>query len=995
MKAARFLAVFACVVVLGGSKASAQGADAKTREILIQKLTQVYLNLAPSDASRNAITMRLADLHAEKARVESMNELQSGCTVCNAGKEDRLKALAYYREGMAKVSESALPKVMTQVGHLYELVGKESEAVATYEKILKEQKNPVALAEANLSLAEVYFKRRNYSKARDYFKAVLENPQSGSKGLAAYRIAWCDFNEGRNDAAIEGIKTVLNSPALLSRSASADVVQIDPQFHEEVSRDLATFLAKRPLSVKDGELVYSLSPESARISNATYLAAEAERVGQIPAAIALWRFVGERQAKPQSRLEGHIHLASLEMNQKLLTDAIRDFESALGLWSQIGKSCETAECKELHARLRKFVLDWNRVGKKAPSPELLAAYKSYLKVFPAEGDMTIWAAKVASDNKDYAGALALYNEGAEQAQRADSRDKENADRLEAALLGGIESAELSKEPALLHRAYDAYIGLSRAKTKTLEVRYQKAHLLYDKGENEAAATALREIALAKDSGQLDIKKQAADLSLDALVLLKDDARLEAWSADYARAFPKEAKEFAGISSKSVLTQATQQATSGDMKALSASWETLTRFDLASASPEEKATFYKNKLILAEKLGKLREAREAVDQLLRLPNLAAADQQYALTRKAWLAELVLDFDTALAASEKITSAEFKGDKKWLKLAMFAELASKDAKPFYSQFLKESKDDEKNAAIAAQLVRDAKDPLKEIDRNRVALSKRPELLGALYLEIYGKTGSSDVVKRAMAAPGVAQTSAGKVFARSSLLEDVSKLRAKIEAHQIDGNNQRKMAAGLKARVAMLDESEKLAGRAVESGDWTSQLVALDLLAKQNDRFYQEILSLPVPQGLSSEEEQQYLTLLSQQAAPHQLRAQDVAKKTAEFWQNEKAMDQLAASYVEESGGRRSLIAKELKALADVAPAEKKTELLAVLEKPEPAKSAPKLVQIEGARQAVRENPMSRSSLESLLALEKQMGHSSMVAYLEGRLSTLGDENSQGVQ
>jgi hypothetical protein len=979
------------------SHVQAQSVDAKTRDVLIQKLTQVYVNLAPSDTSKVSVTLRLADLLAERARIDAMNELASGCVTCTAGREDRLKALSYYREVLAQTPETSIGKVLTQMGHLYELVGNEKEAVATYERILKDPKTPEVRAEAHLSLAEVYFKRRDHARARPHFAQVLEIPQAGSKGLAAYRMAWCDFNEGKLETAIDGLTRILRSKDLLSRSASGGVIQVDRQFHEEVSRDLATFLARKPMSLKEAELVFELSPESAQINNIVYLANEAERLGQVPAAISFWRFAQDRQAKPQARVEGHIRLAQLQMEQKLREAAVRDFEMALGLWPQLG-GCGEGDCREMKARLRKFVVDWNRIEKKTPSEELLAAYRSYLKVFPAEADMNIWAGQVAADVKNYAVSLELYLFGARLTKEELAKnpgDKEAIERLEAGLLGAIEAAELSKESKLLHAAYDSYLGMSRDRAKHLEVQYQKARLLYDAGDYAPAAEALRSVALVNEKGAFDVKKQAAELSLDALVLLKDDQRLEAWAAEYAGIFSKDAREFSTISRKSILTQAVAQAEGGEA-GMKQAWATLARFDVGAASPEEKASFYKNKLILAEKMKKFPEAREAVEALLRQPNLSADDTRYALSRKAWLAELVLDFDTALAATEKISGGELIGGQKWLKLAMYAELASKDPKPFYSQFLKDSKDDEKNAAIASQLVRESKEPLKEIEKNMNLLVKKPELLGDLYLETYGraligqspagKQAPAEIAKKAVGLPSVSKTAAGKVLARVLALEDYARIKARIEPHQLETQTQKRMAATLKARVAMLEEIEKIAAKAIESTDWTTQLVTLDLLASQNERFYQEVLALPVPEGLSGEDEQQYLMLLSQQAAPHQVRANDVSKKVVEFWANEKALAQLDDSMKIETGVRRALLLNEIKVLAEVAPEGRKAQLASLTALPEKSIETPALVVIEGARQAVRDNPLSRERIEKLLALEKQMGRAPMVAYLEGRLAAL---------
>jgi hypothetical protein len=56
----------------------AQNLDETAQEKLIEKLTQVNLNLPPTDTSRASITLRLADLHAERARRLSMKELNQG-----------------------------------------------------------------------------------------------------------------------------------------------------------------------------------------------------------------------------------------------------------------------------------------------------------------------------------------------------------------------------------------------------------------------------------------------------------------------------------------------------------------------------------------------------------------------------------------------------------------------------------------------------------------------------------------------------------------------------------------------------------------------------------------------------------------------------------------------------------------------------------------------------------------------------------------------------
>lgn len=1018
---------FATFLAFGHPSVGAADIDKQTRDLLIQKLTQVYSTLAPADSARTPLTLRLADLHAERARQAAMDELQNGCTVCNAGKDDRTKALRYYQEVIPKLSDTQVAKVLPQVGHLYQMTGQEKLAIETYEKVIRENKQPEAVAEANLSLAEVAFKKRDFPKAKAHYAKVLEVPQAGSRGLAAYRMAWCDFNSGNVEPAIAGLSKILTTPELSSRSASGGVVQVDRSFQEEVSRDLATFLARRTVTVADAKLIYDLSPDTVKLPNLAYLAGETERLGQAKNAIELWRFSQERQSKPRAKVEGHIRLAQLEMEQKNPKAAGQDFELAMNLWpTAIGANPSVDDqAKEMKARLRKLVLDWNRNEKKNSSDELSMAYKTYLKTFPMEADMTVWSAQVLRERREYNDSVQNYKIGADlysQALKtgAAADKKANAEGLENALLGAIETAELSKDSGLLLSAYDAYLSLSVDKKREIEVLYQKANISYTKADYATAAEQMRLISFmtqAKSPDALKVRMQAADLALDSLVMMKDDERIEKWAKDFAGLFPKEAADYAKVARKSVLTQAAalaagtaaadskpdaKSALAGKAPASVAAasggvsgspdyekaWTVLTRFDLATTTPEDRQMYMKNRLILAEKTGRFAEARDAADQLLKLPGVSAEDKQYSLSRKAWLSELILDFETALATTEQIRATkEVPEDQRLLKLAMYADLANKDTRPYLTKYLGVSKDEDKQMMIATQLVRESKEPVKELEKQKNVILKKPDVYARLALENVAKYEKPDLAKAALAQKGVATTDAGRLLTRVVVLEDVANQKAKFDAHKLDGSTQKKLAATLKGRIAMIEALDKTASKAVDSGDWTAQLLSLDTLAKESERFYSEILSLPMPTGLTPEDEQQYLALLSQQAAPYQVKAQDVKKKVDEFWSNKLAVQSLEKSLVSSTSSLRSMVVKEIKLLATVAPAGAKTELDALANRPEAnSEVRPNLAQIEKARQAVREQPLSRDRIESLLGLERQAGRVGMVSYLEGRLQTV---------
>src|SRR5262249_11166899 len=159
-----------------------------------------------------------------------------------------------YLEVMDHAPEATKGKVMVQVGHLYQMTGSEEKSIQFYQRVLQSEKDAGLLAEANLSLGEIYFKRHDLAKALPHYTEVLKNPAATSRGLAAYRSAWCAFNQGHISEAVEQIQHILKTPALLSRNGAAGS-QIDPQFHEEVALDFVTFLAKEKFNMS---LVQSL-----------------------------------------------------------------------------------------------------------------------------------------------------------------------------------------------------------------------------------------------------------------------------------------------------------------------------------------------------------------------------------------------------------------------------------------------------------------------------------------------------------------------------------------------------------------------------------------------------------------------------------------------------------------------------------------------------------------------------------------------------------------
>lgn len=949
-------------------------ADIEARNLLIAKLDKVQTSLAPNDSSKVSVTLRLADLLSERARQDAMDELEKGCQDCRAGDADRKKALRLYLEVVDRAPEASRGKVMIQIGHLYQMTGQDKNSIEFYNKVLGKEKAPQLQAEAHLALAELYYKKRDAALAKEHYQEVVENPVATSKGLAAYRIAWCDFNLGKNTEAVERMKKILSTPNLLNRSGVPGS-PIDPQFHEEVAFDFVTFLAKEKFSEANMKALFDLSPEKIRIRNVQLLATEQERLGKKIEALTAWKFIFPYLSKVDDRMTAQLSMAQMYYDLGQKKEALQSFESALEVLKDT-KQCASNQCEELRKRARQYVVNWHQQEKKSPTDDLAKAYALYTAAFPKDVDAHIYHSQVLELQKqDVLAWKAL------QPAIAILLENKEVDKTEAMLLKQLELAESSKDEAIHLQAMDLYLAKTTKKAKVFEVKYQKAKKNYDAANYAVAVEEFRGLAMDK-SGSVSLRKQAADLSLDGLVLLKDETRLVAWAKDYATQFKDSAGEFNQIVQKSILTQSAALAGNNQEEA----YKQLLAFDPSQAQGDDKNKFYKNKLILAERLKKFSEAQAAADELLAQKSISAEDREFAWARKAYLSELLLDFRTALAAIEKIEKG-YKEEDKYLKMAIFAELSGASSEAYYQKYLSVSKDEANKQLVAAELVRKSKTPEKSLEAYRNVLEKNPTLYAQLATEIYAKSPSEAILKKMTKDSSLASTEQGKLLARVQFINKFHALKDKVTKLKLDTASDQKLARSIKTWAAGIDQLEEMGKQAIQSGDWTSQLISLHLLGNECERFYSDILSAPVPTGLNAEEEQQYLSLLTSQAAPYQSKAATAKMKVEEFWKNANWESSLKNAWGNRS--LRSLTQIEVDAIKEIAP--DRAASFANIQKEEvPAlEQKPTMAKVQEARKKVYQSPLDKGALQELLSIEKKTENIAMVQYLESRISNLGKE------
>jgi hypothetical protein len=950
------------------------------RDLMIEKLQRVTLSLPETDTARVGVTLRLADLLSERARASYKNELGGTATAGSeaATRKDRDNALRFYREALPHIKGDAKGRVLIQMGHLQQMNGQEVEALKTYAEISRSDYNDEIKAEAELSAGDIHFLKRRFKEAQKSYELTLTRNGKTAKGYASYRLAWTHHYLGQGPQGIALLEKILSTPALLTRSAQIEVIEPDQQFQEEISRDLVTFVVQNKGGLAEAEKIYALSPEKARLANVFFMATELERLGQKKASIDVYTFVLQKESRLPFKLEGQIRVAQLEMEQKQIEPSIMNYEKATLLWTDAcGQAApDDLQCREITSRLKNYIIDWHKLERAAPSESLQKAYSIYLGTFK-EGDLFVQGSLVARQRKDYVQSTKWLEDGVKAYL---AKTPVDADKVETTLLAQIETAELAKDSNMHIHALQNYLAQSVKKARALDVEYQLAKLTYDSGDNAKASEQLHAVAVSKSAGSATLRATAADLSLDALGLLKDNTKIKVWAAEYAQLFPAQKGEFVKVASKAAINESAELSTTAPAAALAA----LAEIDMSALNHEDKVLFLKNKIILLEKTQNWSEARISVDTLLATPNLSVSDRDFALEHKANLAELVLDFKTAYKALQQQTSKA-----SLYRLALLADLSSEDASQYLTAQLEKTTDENEKLSLASKIILDSKNPEKEWMRLKGVFTKHPDryadLAQAIFARLSRDPARSKVLVTAVKANAALKTTEGyRIIVREDIFDRYEKLNASLAAHNLQTVNDKKLAQTIRERAKFLETADKLAQESIQLGDFTSQVLTLSLLGREEQRFYSELIGLPIPAGLTPEEKQQYMAMLSEQAGPHRVKAEDVTTKAKSFWAEATAFETLSQNYAKSDSQARSLLKREIELLSSLAEEPRKTQLASVLTTPE--QQSQSVAGVESARDELRRDPMNKQKIAALISLEKQSGGDAMVSYLEQRMKNL---------
>ncbi|RYZ74378.1 MAG: hypothetical protein EOP05_09260, partial [Proteobacteria bacterium] len=471
--------------------------DANTHTVVIEKL-EMSLKKAGEDETidLSPVRSRLADLYSDRARLREMEQNEKNCTKCTGAKDDRKRALSLFADVLKEAPQKERGPIMIHMAHLFNMNGDTKRSEALQEQIIREGgkfHSSDVLAKAYAGRGERRYNRGQYLNSRQDFEVAIKMASPTKRGPLAHRIAWCNLNLEEQDTAVNQLVAILKNPAMLKRE-STEGASIDIAFQEEVAMDLATFVARGPVSSRDIALVEDLAPKRQKLEILRHLAQETERLGKPKAALEAWALAATYEPEGAKKLEVHVRVARLRYNIGDKQGSLGAIQEAMKIWNK--ENCtDKVDCENLRKDVKNLIADWNKAETKKPTGLLLGAYKSYLSAFSDDLEMTYFAAETAKSVKAFTDAVALYHKASLLA--SGSKNPKAADILESSITNEVEMAEQAPKPQgyeLRQAAYDHYLRLSPKGKINHSVRYQRARLPYEQGANDEASVRLQSFA---------------------------------------------------------------------------------------------------------------------------------------------------------------------------------------------------------------------------------------------------------------------------------------------------------------------------------------------------------------------------------------------------------------------------------------------------------------------------------------------------------------------
>ena len=934
------------------------------------------------------------------------------------------------QENRIEIPLSLLVRAWYNIGEIQFELYSYDKALQAFNKFLKyfDQKTCFHSSVAHLPIIADFVPEA--ATASNAIKGIQKNLSQQIKNLcvemsfwtlkASYYRIWSLFNLSFYEQALTRLLHLMSSDLYISSSLDKE----EQNLIQKLEKEILTLYSYAPLTNQNLEFLYNFSKKELsentlvkRQERLFILANRLQKIGRLKESNQVWEVYLSKTNSPVQQLTAYFFILSNDLTldyRNRLNEIGSKVEKLLDLQKTVSlqknsipdKKLINLKIKEFFQQIAKKTNDLNLKQKKY----LLGLHQNYNELNPENTDVMLLSALLAEDLKKYELAGVSL-----QTIVLNYKDAANSSQLglkEKFCVKQMEMAELSQNKINRLKAYEFYIQHGSSAVLKYKAKYQTAYLYYldkDFKRSQALFLKLTVNEFSPDNPSLrELYLKSAHLYLSSLKEEGDREKdLITYAGLFKERFSKNKREFINIYNLGILNYVEKLvgkkdfsrrpfAASQDPSVLKA-WGFLISFDVKSADKKQLEAYYLNRLLLAKELLMFEDMDKSLKFLLSNV-ISETSREVALTWRIWLAELSFDFKEVLTAL-KLLKPKDQSEEYLLRLARVAEFAGENPVFYYQNFIDKFPESSFAHFALVSLIKLAEEEKKKEFLKKYAFVFNDKLEDLLYwiLKIDNGEMDTDFMSFFIQNNLMREDSFLTVFLRRkesldsfqrglSLIESFS-LPKKLSPAQTDKK--------VKKYMALLSQLEKKAVLLLKTKDWTIQTFIAAGWSRELKRFYNSILSLPLLEGLTQEEQKEYKKLLVKRMKAYLGQADQLEKELKILISPDFLADYKKAL---ENPVFHPYLSWELSQLYQVLKGENQRQVQALITSIE-GRSVVKRINVKALEnemqilyQKLRFNPFDLDSLNKMLRLEKKRNNTAKVSYLADRIEKIKIEKAK---
>ncbi len=142
--------------------------------------------------------------------------------------------------------------ILYLVGFAAKEDNREDQALASFQRVIKEHPQSPLYGDAWMQVGEHYFGQQQWADARGAYENVLSNPNAPTYDLAMFKSAWCDWKLGQPEVAAKKFKIVLDLAIEAERAGNPELARRRANLRDEALEYLVVvFTEDRAISAKE------------------------------------------------------------------------------------------------------------------------------------------------------------------------------------------------------------------------------------------------------------------------------------------------------------------------------------------------------------------------------------------------------------------------------------------------------------------------------------------------------------------------------------------------------------------------------------------------------------------------------------------------------------------------------------------------------------------------------------------------------------------------